>query len=97
MTPAQAAGIDIGFQRNKCMELLKLSLDGNVQDKTISKPKRLAGFILKVWDEKGKELSKFQKRKFKTEFGSVEKAKEFLHFYEQAYPDLVFFVDKKFE
>ncbi len=97
LTPAQAAGIKVGYTRNRWMEILGLSMDGNPMRRPKSKQKRFSGFTLKVWDKDGKELSPFRKNKFKTEFPTAEKAKEFLDLYEKMFPDLVFFVDKKYE
>ncbi len=51
-------------------------------------------YTIKVWDEHGKAV---KKRGMKVEFDRQEKAKEFLHFYEQFYPNLIFFVEKKYE
>ncbi|MFA4820282.1 MAG: IS6 family transposase [Candidatus Aenigmatarchaeota archaeon] len=93
LTPAQAAGIDVGYSKNRWMELL--TLDGN-SFKTKRKIGRVVGYKIKIWDKDGKELSRFKKNRFKTEFATIDKAKEFLQFYEKAYPSFIFFAEKKY-
>ncbi len=93
LTPAQVAGIDIGYSRNKWMEILKVSTDGNGYGRRY-KTKRLLGYTIKIWDENGKPV---KKRGMKVEFDRQEKAKEFLEFYEKFYPNLIFFVEKRYK
>ena len=91
LTPAQATGIDLGYAKNRWMELL--TLDGNIPQPK-RKIGRFVGYTIRIWDQKGKEISRFQKNRFKTKFITAEKAKEFLQFYEKVYPGLVFFAEK---
>ncbi len=94
LTPAQATGIDLGYAKNRWMELL--TLDGNTFTAK-RKIKRVIGYTIKIWDQRGMCMNETMKRRFKIEFSTAEKAKEFLRFYETMYPDLVFFVEKKYE
>lgn len=95
LTPAQAAGIDIGFNSNRWEELLQAAITSSNSRNYRRQPKRIKGYSLRVWDQQGKPLSKFQMRQFKTEFDSRSKAKEFLQFYESMFPRFVFFIKEK--
>ena len=93
VTPAQAAGIGLGYAKNRWHELLAKSVNGDFSSRH-RVPRRAAGYVLRAWYQSGREARIFQHQAFKTRFESKEKAKEYLDLYMKRFPHLVFFVER---
>ena len=97
-TPAQAAGIELNLGRNRWNELIRLTVDGqrtsNVLTTAINKHE--GPCTVKVFKD-GVEVNPkslgMSMRHIQTEFKNYSKAKEFVEFYRQVYPDYDFKIE----
>lgn len=87
LTPSDVAGLLIQNNGNRWLGLVKASMDNPIPEKTPIK--KVVGYEIKVFDKDGKDVTE-TKPKLKKKFDSFEKAKEFIEFYKQFYPNLQF-------
>jgi len=86
-TPSQVAGIDLGLNRNRWLNLINLAIKNKDYKKTEKEKK--GNFVVKIYDKDGNEING-KDEGFKTQFKYKSKAKRFIEFYKKLNPEFTY-------